>query len=235
MSLRIATGALLAAALAAEPPEDAEPPVTVLLRNQTRAKALSIRTEGRLLVLALPEGGARPVPLSQVRRIDFGWPLSPTLRNLLKRLRANPFADSAFDRLLDRRGGRVLLPAGKRRERAETLARHLASADSVQDDAQGLRMAMNLAALRFSLGDAAGSREALATAQALAKRAGDRKAHDEACARMAALQLPEGDVPEESPVWRRCRDAFVPGEGGGKEALATRIGALERLAREAGR
>ena len=199
--------------------------VTVVLKGGAEAPARSVSTDRRELVLALEGGGERRVPLSSVSEIRFSGPRKTRvsektmgkLLSLLGRIRRSPFAGETLPPLPE-------LP----RQRAEQARRLEERIGKEASPFRRIQQSFNLAALRFSLDDLDGCREALRRIQSLCRES-DPKLYDATCARLAALQL-KGDGSAPSPAWREelLSDVLGPGDG---ERLEARLRTVEELAR----
>ncbi len=225
-----ALAALVALAALAGP--DDEGLVTVQLRDGTRLKARAARTDDRQrLVLDRLDGAAQAVPLRDVKTLRFGRAeaLDPKqderLWVELCKVRRAPFAGPEFAKLLMHSRQEALA------ERAVALASRF---QQETDPGRHMRQALNLAALRFALGDLDGCRQSLRVVKALAREAQDWDAYNESCVRLAALQLPAGEAafdPEASD-WRDCKAELQAGilEQEQRADLKARIQAVSRLA-----
>lgn len=199
--------------------------VIVVLKGGGEAPAKSVRTDRRDLVLALEAGGERRIPLAEVAEIRFHRPREGAeagtrkLLALLARIRRSPFAGEPLPPL----------PASPRQrdEQARRLADRIAKEPSPY---RRIQQSFNLAALRYSLDDLEGCREALRRILPLC-RGTDPRLYDATCARLAALQLgTDGKAPSEA--WRDelLSDVLGPQDG---ERLKARLRALEELANRA--
>ncbi len=167
----------------AAPPAPSGQTVLVELKDGTKQRAQRIRTEPpSTLVLDLPGAREQRIPLAQITAIRFKRMLP--WRDMLQAIRLRPFVGAEFE-------GLSRLAVEEKAQRAATLFQRL---QQEKDPARRMRQALNLAALRFGREDFNGCREALRLLKAAAKEAGDRKAYDETCVRLAALQLPDQEA-----------------------------------------
>lgn len=225
-----ALAVLVAVAALAQPGD--EDLVIAQLRDGRKLQACTVRTDGKgMLILTRADGMSEPVPLRDVSELRFknAEAADPKqdgkLWAELRRVRGAPFAGPEFARLLSesRQSGLA--------ERTVALAGRF---QRETDPARRLRQALNLAALRFALGDLDGCRQSLRAVKALAREARDWDAYNESCVRLAALQLPAetGAFDPRGSDWRDCKAELQAGilEQDQRADLKARIQAVSRLA-----
>jgi len=200
-------------------------PVLVRIRGGDRElKALRIRTVNPgMLEMDLESGGIQSLPLAEVASIRFGRPDAQEVRlareryrEKLSQVRKAPFAGREYAGVLD---------AGRDLRRVEqTLAQRF-----FQE--RRPRQAMNLAALRYALGNLTACKEALRLAKDAAERDGDVERLDEACVLLGVLQLPQTVRMEDARPWKDCDQELMSGlQPDDLEGLKARLRIVDLIA-----